>query len=33
MEIDGSQEVITPVGRPIRFASATPNLRLLHSGS
>ncbi len=31
--IDGSQEVITPVGRPIRFASATPNLRLLHSGS
>ena len=31
--IDGSQEVITPVGRPIRFASAAPDLRLLHSGS
>ncbi|MFM7163744.1 MAG: DUF1501 domain-containing protein [Planctomycetaceae bacterium] len=30
--IDGSQEVITPVGRPIRFASAAPDLRLLHSG-
>lgn len=31
--IDGSQEVITPVGRPIRFASTAPNLRLLQSGS
>lgn len=31
--IDGSQEIITPVGRPIRFASAAPSLRLLQSGS
>ncbi len=30
--IDGSQEVITPVGRPIRFASTSPNVRLLQQG-
>jgi hypothetical protein len=29
MGIDARKEIMTPIGRPIRFADATPSARLL----